>query len=69
MKTREQDIIEAKASLFNHRAFWWVMNDLQELKGVESDILSLVKQLQKRYNIDSQVDKDNIKLLRQSEIF
>lgn len=69
MKTREQDIIEAKASLFNHRAFWWVMNDLQELKGAESDILSLVKQLQKKYSTDSQIDIDNVKLLKQSEIF
>jgi len=69
MKTREQDIIEAKADLFKHRAFWWVMNDLQELKGKESDIMSFVKQLQKRYNIDSQQQTNNIKTLRQSEIF
>jgi len=69
MKTREQDINEAKADLFKHRAFWWVINDLQELKGPESDIISLIKQLQKRYNADSQQETNNIKLLKQSEIF
>lgn len=69
MKTREQDIIEAKADLFKHRAFWWVINDLQELKGPESDIISLVKQLKKRYSVDFQEQTNNITTLRQSEIF
>lgn len=48
--TREQEIIKAKLDLFQHRAFWWFIEDLQEQKGPECDIKSFVNVLKFLYH-------------------
>lgn len=47
--SREEEILKAKKSLFEHRAFWWVMEDLSLMKGVECETMQSIKALENIY--------------------
>lgn len=49
--TREEEINKAKLALFDMRGFWWVMEDLADLKGPECEIRQFIIELQKRYEL------------------
>lgn len=56
--TREQEITKAKLDLFQHRAFYWFIEDLQEQKGPKCDIKSFVNVLKLLYYKQLKNDKD-----------
>lgn len=49
--SREEEINKAKLAVFKERGFWWVMEDLADLKGPECEIRQFIIELQKRYEL------------------
>ncbi len=47
--SREQEIVQAKLTVLGMRGFWWVLDDLQKMKGPECEIIGLMKQLERNY--------------------
>ena len=64
--TRQEEILKAKLDLFNHRAFWWFIKDLQDKKGTESDIINITKSIELIYKSQIKSDKGKFK---QGKIF
>jgi hypothetical protein len=64
--TREKAIIKAKEDLMNHRAFWWFINDLQEVLGPEINVTQQVGVLLKLYA--EQLKNEKPKKYKQGEI-
>lgn len=56
----EQIRIKAKLNCISHRAFWWIISDLQDKKGLESDVIGLMKSLEKLYNEKKEEDSSYI---------
>lgn len=52
---------KVKLDLMEHRAFWWFIEDLQNLKGPESDIKGLVITLKKLYEQSTKVSEKKYK--------
>jgi len=52
--SREEEVNKAKLAVFDVRGFWWVMQDLADLKGPECEIKQFLAELQKRYEFIAQ---------------
>lgn len=61
------EILKAKISLFEHRAFWWVMEDLALMKGVECETMEAIKCLERLYRKELEENNKEIPKYKQTD--